>query len=78
MVAAMAQLIEFYIPKNFRRRGGQWIPPQHRGKIILFPSRNRILHEMKALRLVDAFDESDWQADTECCSRQRGSAYLDW
>ena len=49
MVAAMAQRIEFYVPEKFRRQGGQWIPPEQRGKIIPFPHRNRSLHDMKTL-----------------------------
>jgi hypothetical protein len=75
-VAAMAQRIEFYVPEKLRRRGGRWIPPEQRGKIIPFPHRNRSLHDM--LRSVYAPDKSDWQADTEFCSAQRDSAYLDW
>jgi len=78
MVAAMAQRIEFYVPEKFRRQGGQWIPPEQRGKIIPFPHRNRSLHDMKTLRLVYASDKSGWQADTGFCSPQRGSAYFDW
>jgi len=78
MVAAMALRIEFYVPEKFRRQGGQWIPPEQRGKIIPFPHRNRSLHDMKTLRLVYASDKSGWQADTGFCSPQRGSAYFDW
>jgi hypothetical protein len=32
---AVAKIIEFYIPNNFRRKE-KWIPPQNRGKIIEF------------------------------------------
>ena len=78
MVAAMAQRIEFYIPEKFRRQGGQWIPPEQRGKIIPFPQRNQSLHDMKMLRLEYASDKADWQTDTGFCSPQRGSAYFDW
>jgi len=78
MVAAMAQRIEFYVPEKFRRQGGQWIPPEQRGKVIPFLHRNRSLHDMKTLRLVYASDKSGWQADTGFCSPQRGSAYFDW
>jgi len=77
MVTAMAIVIEFYVPEKFRRQGGQWIPPEQRGKVIPFPHRNRSLHDMKT-RLVYASDKSGWQADTGLCSPQRGSAYLDW
>ena len=31
----MAKIIEFYIPKTFRK-GGKWVPPKERGKIIEF------------------------------------------
>jgi hypothetical protein len=41
MVTAMAKVIEFYIPKIFRRKKGRWIPPNHRGKIIPFPLMNK-------------------------------------
>jgi len=34
---AMAKVIEFYVPGNFRRRG-KWIPPKQRGKVIQFPA----------------------------------------
>jgi hypothetical protein len=77
-VAAMAEWTEFYVPEKFRRQGGQWIPPEQRGKIIPFPHGNRSPHDVKTLRLVYASDKSDWQADTGFCLPQRGSAYLDW
>jgi len=32
---AMAKIIEFYIPNSFRK-GGRWVPPTERGKIIEF------------------------------------------
>lgn len=32
---AVAKIIEFYIPSNFRKRE-KWTPPQNRGKIIEF------------------------------------------
>ena len=78
MVAAMAQQMEFYVPEKFRRQGGQWIPPEQRGKIIPFQHGNRSLRDMKTLRLVNACDKSDWQADMGLCSPQRDSACLDW
>ncbi|MGA7398460.1 MAG: hypothetical protein WBW38_00460 [Candidatus Sulfotelmatobacter sp.] len=74
----MAQRIEFYIPEKLRRRGGQWIPPGGRGKIIPFPNVNRSLHDTNTQRLVYASDESDWQAHTGFCSPERDGAYLDW
>jgi hypothetical protein len=33
----MAQVIEFYIPTRFKQKV-KWVPPQHRGEIIDFPS----------------------------------------
>jgi len=74
----MAQRIEFYVPEKFRRKAGQWIPPERRGKIIRFPHRNQSLHDMKTLRLVYASGKSDWHAYTGFCSLQRDSEYLDW
>jgi hypothetical protein len=37
MATAMARVIEFYVPEKFRKQSGKWIPPEHRGKVILFP-----------------------------------------
>jgi hypothetical protein len=34
---AMAKIIEFYIPNNFRKRV-KWVAPEQRGKIIEFPA----------------------------------------
>jgi hypothetical protein len=34
--AAVAKIIEFYVPDSFRRRE-KWVPPQNRGKILEFP-----------------------------------------
>lgn len=34
---AMARVIEFYVPGNFRR-SAKWIPPKQRGKVIQFPA----------------------------------------
>jgi hypothetical protein len=31
----VAKIIEFYIPKTFRK-SGKWVPPKERGKIIEF------------------------------------------
>jgi hypothetical protein len=33
----MAEIIEFYIPNNLRKRV-KWVPPEQRGKIIEFTS----------------------------------------
>jgi len=33
MVSAMAKLIEYYVPDNFRK-STRWIPPEQRGKVI--------------------------------------------
>ena len=38
MVTAMATVIEFYVPEKFRKLSRQWIPPEQRGKVILFPA----------------------------------------
>jgi hypothetical protein len=38
MVMAMAKVIEFYVPQQFRKRSGKWIPPEQRGRIIPFPA----------------------------------------
>jgi hypothetical protein len=32
----MAQVIEFYIPVKFQKKG-KWIPTEERGKVIEFP-----------------------------------------
>ena len=32
----MAKVIEFYAPEKFAKKGGRWIPPDRRGKIIPF------------------------------------------
>jgi hypothetical protein len=37
MVTAMKSVIEFYIPKKFQKQSGKWVPPELRGKVILFP-----------------------------------------
>ena len=38
IVTAMTIVIEYYIPDKFRKQSGKSIPPEQRGKIILFPS----------------------------------------
>ncbi len=38
--AAVAKIIEFYVPDSFRRKE-KWIPPQDRGKIIEFSRETR-------------------------------------
>ena len=38
--AAVAKVIEFYVPSNFRWEE-KWIPPQGRGKIIEFSRQTR-------------------------------------
>jgi len=37
VAAVMAKVIEFYIPDGFRKKR-LWIPSEHRGKVIEFPS----------------------------------------
>lgn len=32
----MAKIIEFYVPSNFRKKAGKWIPPDEQGKVIPF------------------------------------------
>jgi len=34
----MAKVIEYDVPKKFRKQSGKWIPPEQRGKVILFPA----------------------------------------
>ena len=34
----MAKVIEYYVPEKFRKQRGKWIPPEQRGKVILFPA----------------------------------------
>lgn len=38
IVTAMTIVIEYYIPDKVRKQCGKWIPPEQRGKIILFPA----------------------------------------
>jgi hypothetical protein len=38
MVTAMAIVLEYYVPEKFRKQSGKWIPPEQRGKVILFPA----------------------------------------
>ena len=38
VVATMAIVIEYYVPQKFRKQSGKWIPPEQRGKVILFPA----------------------------------------
>jgi hypothetical protein len=40
VVAVMAKIIEFYIPDR-HRKARPWIPPQQRGKVIEFPSKEK-------------------------------------
>jgi hypothetical protein len=44
---AVAKVIEFYVPDNFRRRV-KWVSPERRGKIIQFGAAN-----IRAARLGD-------------------------
>lgn len=78
MVAAMAQLIKFHVPKKFRRKGGQRLPPEQRGKVIPFPQRNRSVPDTTTLHLLYPSDQFGWQADTAFFAPLRASAYLDW
>ena len=38
VVTAMAKVIEYYVPKKFRKPSGKWSPPEECGKIIPFPT----------------------------------------
>jgi hypothetical protein len=33
MVAAMGQLIKFYVPEKFRKNIDNWVPPEQRGEV---------------------------------------------
>jgi hypothetical protein len=37
---AMANVIPFYVPDNFRRKV-KWVPPEQRGRLITFPVETR-------------------------------------
>jgi hypothetical protein len=41
VVTAMAIVIEYYVPEKLKKQSGKWIPPEQRGKIIPFPTRER-------------------------------------
>jgi hypothetical protein len=32
----MAKIIEFYVPRSFRKKPTKWTPPEQQGKIIQF------------------------------------------
>jgi hypothetical protein len=38
---AVAKVIEFYVPNNFRRRV-KWVSPERRGKILAFGTANSL------------------------------------
>jgi hypothetical protein len=38
VVTAMAKVIEYYVPEKFLKQSRKWIPPEQRGKVILFPA----------------------------------------
>jgi hypothetical protein len=37
----MAKIIEFYVPATFQRKPNNWVPPEHRGKVIPFGAREK-------------------------------------
>ena len=37
----MAKIIEFYVPRSFRKKATKWIAPQRRAKVIPFDSPKR-------------------------------------
>ena len=41
VVATMAIVIEYYVPEEFGKRNGKWIPSEQRGKIIPFPATKK-------------------------------------
>ena len=51
----MANVIEYYLPVKFRKQFSKWVPPEQRGKIIPFPTREvkSARHEDSALRTFD-------------------------
>ena len=46
VVAIMAIVIEYYVPRKFQKQSGKWIPPEQRGEIIPFP----VLEKKSVLR----------------------------
>jgi hypothetical protein len=46
MVMAMAKVIQFYVPDEFRKQSGKWIPPIQRGNVIPFPAQERSQHDI--------------------------------
>jgi hypothetical protein len=37
----MAKIIEFYVPRSFRKKASKWIAPQQHAKVIPFDSPKR-------------------------------------
>jgi hypothetical protein len=37
----MAKIIEFYVPRSFRKKATKWIAPKQQAKVIPFDSRQR-------------------------------------
>jgi hypothetical protein len=37
VVATVAIVIEYYVPRKFQKQSEKWIPPEQRGEIIPFP-----------------------------------------
>jgi hypothetical protein len=46
VVAIMASVIEYYVPRKLQKQSGKWIPPEQRGGIIPFP----VLEKKSVLR----------------------------
>jgi hypothetical protein len=39
--AAVARVIEFYVPANFRKKPAKWIPLEQRGRVLEFISQSK-------------------------------------
>jgi hypothetical protein len=48
VVTAMKNVIEYYISEQFRKQSGNWIAPEQRGKIIMFPTPQKKSAEHEA------------------------------
>jgi len=46
VVATVAIVIEYYVPRKFQKQSEKWIPPEQRGEIIPFP----VLEKKSVLR----------------------------
>jgi hypothetical protein len=37
----MAKIIEYYVPTTFHTKPAKWVPPEQRGKVIPFGTREK-------------------------------------